>query len=128
MKTEIRRLLAVVVIAWLGGGCVTIQVPRRDNTNVPSNQVASRTPHPSTPATVNSKTISAEMTDEQILAAFDVDIQKAKSDVSKGPDGSSTTYKFAGQAVSITRSVVTGVYVFAYGEPIKGEWKLGGGN
>jgi hypothetical protein len=66
------------------------------------------------------------MSDAEILREFDMNIKRANSQVAKGPDGYTTTYTEGEQKVGITRSVVTGVYVYASG-PIKGEWKLGGG-
>lgn len=81
---------------------------------------------PYTSAEVNGKTISGGMDDEEILAAFDVDINSAEKTTAKGPDGYSNSYTYGDQRVSITRSVVSGASVWANG-PINGSWRLGGG-
>lgn len=105
--------------------CVTVPLPAANSTPQAS-PAFTPTPQPSTPGTVNGRTITADMSDEQLLAAFDVDIDQATSSISRGKDGYSTSYVFKKQTVSITRSVVTGVAVMAFGEPIKGDWALGG--
>lgn len=67
------------------------------------------------------------MSDAEILEVFGIDISKAESTRTRGKDGYSMSYKLGDQEVSITRSVVTGIAIFASG-PIKGTWSLGGGN
>lgn len=132
MKKKRTRIVLViaVLVAITAISCVTINMPGANGaqpTPQPSPQPSqSQTSQASTPGFVNGRRITAEMTDEQILAAFDIDIRSAGSKVSKGPDGYSTSYSVGEQMVSITRSVVSGVYVHATG-PIKGEWELGGG-
>lgn len=69
-------------------------------------------------------TLHSEMSDEEILREFRMDISTAQSKRAQGPDGHSTHYTVGDQSVHITRSVVTGLYVFSTG-PIKGEWRLG---
>lgn len=64
------------------------------------------------------------MSDAEILKAFGMETGKAQSKRAQGPDGYSMTYVQGDQTVGITRSVVTGVYVYSTG-PIKGEWRLG---
>ncbi len=85
------------------------------------------TPTPSGPITrstgdqiVNGKTINSEMSDAQILEAFDMDIKTAKQKRSNGSDGFTTAYTAGEQTVYITHSVVTGTNVMASG-PIKAE-------
>ncbi|MBP7376594.1 MAG: hypothetical protein KA956_08955 [Pyrinomonadaceae bacterium] len=117
-------LLLSITLAAAGTSCITVQYPGGNSSPQPK---PTRTPQPSTPSVVNGKTISAEMTDETILAAFEVNVGSTTSTVSKGPDGATTTYKAGEQKVSITRSVVSGVSIYATG-PITGDWYLGGGN
>ena len=63
------------------------------------------------------------MNDADILKAFDIDIAKATARKSPGPDGSSMTYVLGEQNVSITRSMVSGINVIAWG-PIKVDVRL----
>jgi len=69
-------------------------------------------------------TLHSEMSDGEILKEFKMDVPSAQSKRAQGPDGHSTHYTAGEQSVHITRSVVTGLYVFSTG-PIKGEWRLG---
>ncbi len=63
------------------------------------------------------------MNDADILKAFDIDIEKATAKRSQGPDGFSMTYVLGEQNVSITRSIVSGINVIAWG-PIKVDVRL----
>jgi len=73
--------------------------------------------------TVNGKTINSTMNDADILKAFNIDIAKATARRSHGPDGFSMTYVLGEQNVSITRSIVSGINVIAWG-PIKVDVRL----
>ena len=73
--------------------------------------------------TVNGNTINSTMNDADILKAFDIDIEKATAKRSQGPDGFSMTYVLGEQNVSITRSIVSGINVIAWG-PIKVDARL----
>ena len=96
--------------------------------NGTSPAIAVKTPVPeSKNPPVNGTKLAADMTDEQILKVFGIDISKAETKTSRGPDGSTISYKVGEQTVYITRSVVSGVAVMASG-PISGDWTLGGGN
>ena len=74
--------------------------------------------------TASGITLNSGMSDEEILKQFNMNIASTEPKVAKGPDGYSTSYKAGSQSVTVTRSVVTGLYVFSDG-PIKGEWRLG---
>lgn len=76
------------------------------------------------PVTVNGKTLDAKMSDAEMLEVFDMKHSEATSKRAQGPDGYGTTYTQGEQKVSITRSLVTGIYVMASG-PVKGDWRLG---
>jgi hypothetical protein len=73
--------------------------------------------------TINGKEIKSGMSDAEILKLFGIEIASAKSETHRGPDGSTVSYRSGEQRVSITRSVVSGTNVMAFG-PIAGEWKL----
>lgn len=72
---------------------------------------------------VNGRRMNDKMSDGQILEIFGIDPASATSTVARGPDGFSTHYAAGTQKIGITRSVVTGVVVWADG-PIKGNWDL----
>ena len=65
------------------------------------------------------------MSDQDIVKAFGIDAATATTKKVNGKDGTMATYSSGEQEVSITRSTVTGVSVFAKG-PISGTWALGG--
>ena len=73
---------------------------------------------------INGTSITASMTDQEIVKAFGIDAATATTKKVNGKDGTMTTYSSGEQEVSITRSTVTGVAVAATG-PIKGTWALG---
>lgn len=73
---------------------------------------------------INGTSITASMSDQEIVKAFGIDTTTATTKKVNGKDGTMTTYSFGEQEVSITRSTVTGVSVVATG-PIKGTWELG---
>lgn len=73
---------------------------------------------------VNGTSITASMSDQDIVKAFGLDASTATTKKVIGKDGTTMTYSSGEQEVSITRSAVTGVAVMADG-PIKGTWALG---
>jgi hypothetical protein len=64
------------------------------------------------------------MTDEQILRALDCDPAKMTKKLTQGVDGYSTRYTGGMNEVVITRSVVTGVYIWRI-RPKSEDWDLG---
>ena len=76
-------------------------------------------------AEYNGKRLTHTMSDAEILDVFGIELSRAESKRSQGPDGYTTLYTHGEQRIGITRSRVTGVYVYADG-PIKGDWRLGG--
>ena len=73
---------------------------------------------------VNGTSITASMSDQDIVKAFGLDPATASVKKINGKDGTTTTFSSGEQQVSITRSAVTGVAVMATG-PINGTWALG---
>ena len=72
---------------------------------------------------VNNRFLFADMSDAQILEAFEMDISKADTTKTKGNDGYQTLYTLGDQRVNIVRSAVSGVFIYAEG-PIEGNWEL----
>ncbi len=72
---------------------------------------------------VNGKDLTAKMSDEQIIRAFNIDPQAARSETVQGKDGTMVTFTAGVQVVIITRSTVSGTIVKATG-PISGSWEL----
>ena len=121
--------LIVVLVSCLACG----RSDRTDNqaangdgraTSTPAATAATSSDHPAKSVTVNGKTLEPNMTDEEMLAVFDMDPAKASTRKTQGKDGYSMNYEIGPQSLNITRSVVTGVNVMAFG-PIKGDWQLG---
>lgn len=73
---------------------------------------------------IGGTSITASMSDKEIITAFGLDATMATVKKVNGKDGTTTSYSSGEQEVSITRSTVTGVAVVASG-PIKGTWDLG---
>lgn len=73
---------------------------------------------------INGTSITASMSDQEIVKVFGIDAATATTKKVIGKDGTMMTYSFGEQEVTITRSTVTGVSVVATG-PIKGTWELG---
>lgn len=73
---------------------------------------------------INGTSITASMSDQEIVKAFGIDTATATTKKVNGKDGTMSTYSSGEQEVSIARSTVTGVSVVATGS-IKGTWELG---
>lgn len=106
---SITLLLAAAIIALVcvGFGCSLAKRATDAGSNPP----------------VNGRRMNDKMSDRQILEIFGIDPASATSTVARGPDGYSTHYTAGPQKIGITRSVVTGVVVWADG-PIQGNWDL----
>ena len=72
---------------------------------------------------VNNRFLFADMSDAQILEAFEIEISKARATKTQGKDGYQTLYTLGDQQVNIVRSAVSGVFITAEG-PIQGSWVL----
>ena len=72
---------------------------------------------------VNGRILTPKMSDAEILNAFGIDISKAESKRIQGPDGFQMNYTLGDQKVTILRSMVTGIVIYATG-PIDGHWDL----
>jgi hypothetical protein len=72
---------------------------------------------------VNGQMLFADMSDARILEAFRIDISKAEARELKGKDGYQTHYTLGSQQVTIVRSAVSGIFIYADG-PIQGHWDL----
>ena len=110
------------------GGTSSCLPPRQAGNTGEAKPIATSTPS-ATPEKIGNVThdgitLNANMSDDDILSAFGVTMNKAGKDVTRGPDGFSNTYKLGSQIVSITRSASTGINVTAIG-PIEGDWRLG---
>lgn len=69
--------------------------------------------------------LNALMTDAEILAYFDLDINRAEISQMQGKDGIQMTYVLGDRWVSIVRSQVSGVSVVANGTDPASTWPLG---
>lgn len=69
--------------------------------------------------------LNASMTDVEILAYFDLDIDSAGISQMQGKDGIQMTYVVGDRSVIIVRSQVSGISVVADGTNPAGAWPLG---
>jgi hypothetical protein len=73
----------------------------------------------------NNVSLTAAMTDAEILAYFNLDIQTAAAERVQGKDGVQMTYVLGEARVSVVRSQVSGLAVVAEGTNPAGAWSLG---
>lgn len=112
MNIKSSTLLRFALIATFGC-CVAFGVNACKTVSDPSRPV------------VNGQTLDAGMSDEQLIRVFGLDIKTAEVKRVQGKDGTSLSYRSGVQEVTITRSTVSGVSVWAKG-PISGTWTVGG--
>jgi hypothetical protein len=95
-------------------GCTAYQNASRQNGAPLTVETKSETPK-----------LDASMTDAEILAYFELDINTAEAEQVQGKDGIQMTYVSNERRVSIVRSQVSGLSIVADGTNPTGAWSPG---